>query len=178
MTTLKSEATASLPNNTSGEISPTDVRTTILDLMDTVTPGYASNQVVTPAAVAVTTTPSDFTAWDTTRIDTEEFSTNLTTGIVTMNGDFTIDFSASFTVEFGTNVDLLIESVFSGDAVKYTSTRSGGGVGKPGSMSLSGIYVATPGSTIKIQVSTDTNETVTFSDCIWTIKLVPLINDP
>ena len=80
---LLAQADANLPDNTTGLIDPSDVRTIIKDFLDTISPAYGAIRRV-GGTMAVTASPAPITTYTTNVTATAGFYTNnLTNGTVT-----------------------------------------------------------------------------------------------
>lgn len=180
MTTLKAEAAANLPDNTTGDISPSDVRGAVLDFMDTMTPGYAGMTIDPPVLdVDFTTTPQDIVEWNNIVIVTSEFAANTTTGVITSNVDCVWSFTVNLSIIFSSSDVMTFQSVFSGSPFQYKATVVGEGGGDPINFNFGGIYDGTAGDTLKIEAFNDSGSaTIDFEQGGFIVQLVPLINEP
>lgn len=180
MTTLKAEFQAKMPDNQVGAISPADVRTSVLDFADTVTPGYGATIINPPVNdVDFTTTPSDLTVWNSTVIQTADFTVNNTTGIITGNVACVWDWQVNLSIIFSSADVMTFQTVFSGSTFQYKADVVGEGSGDPLNLNFGGIYDGDVGDTLKIQAFVDSGSaTLDFLSGGFIVRYVPLINDP
>lgn len=180
MTTLRAEMVAKLPDNQSGQISPEDVRSSLTDFVDSMTPGYGATIINPPVNdVDFTTTPSDLTVWNSTVIQTPEFTVNNTTGVITGNVACVWEFQVNLSVIFSSSDVMTFQTVFSGSTFQYKADIVGEGSGDPLNLNFSGIYDGNVGDTLKIQGFNDSGSaTLDFLSGGFIVSLRPLINDP
>ena len=180
MTTLLADAAAKLPDNQVGAISPADVRSTITDFMDTMTPGYGATIISPPVNdVDFTTTPSDLTVWNNTVIQTPEFTVDNSTGIITGNVACVWEWQVNLSVIFSSSDVMTFQTVFSGSTFQYKADIVGEGSGDPLNLNFGGIYDGDVGDTLKIQGFNDSGSaTLDFLSGGFIVSLRPLINDP
>jgi hypothetical protein len=129
---LRTEADALLPDNTTGEISPADVRGVIKDIIDTFSPGYGilATETLTMAALGLTPRAIPYTE---TLALTPEYTAVLGTGAVTRLAQGLpttvnrISFSADVAAPTG---DEIVVSLFrDGIDIPGGTTCSGQGIG-------------------------------------------------
>lgn len=179
MTTLKTECAAAFPDNVSGEISPADLRTFLLDFLDTMTNGYCVTPI-NPQTLNLTTTPQDLGDWGAPGILTPEYSFDQLTGIVTANDDFIINFTLQLDMQFGTQRFVTVRSNFSGSGTPgvYKGRVEGAGDNDPAYLSFSGKFDGTQGETLKFTIESDGTDEVDIVDGFLLMDLGSLINEP
>lgn len=178
-TDLVNQNASLLPDNTTGQISPSDVRTCVSDLTDTVQPAYAVLSIGTPQAISVGETIQDFTLWDTNVITTSEFSSNLTTGVITANIPMVVDFQVNLTFQVGTSENLRVSCSDSSGVLPYVNRAQGQGSGDPAYVAIGGIYDATAitPNEFKVRIENESGtSTYTFTEGVVALKYVPRLN--
>lgn len=181
MSELRADAELKFPDNTTGEISPADLRSWALDFLDSMTPGYGILTLDTPGAMQTfTTTPSIVTAYDTPFLATEPFTADPATGIFTAVGSVVADLSVNASVQFAQGRELLLKLYKNGTAVPYAVESNGEGLGSPINMFASGIVEVAPGDTLDVRGSMDggAGTDVTFAELVFIARAVPLRDTP
>jgi len=175
--TLSSNIATLLPDNTTGEISPADVRAVATDLADTFRPAAHALLRPTPAAQALTTTDATLTVFDTARGVGE-------TGIVIPNianstleaalvGAYRADFTA--TLEGPNNDDVVLSLYRNAVATGIAGEISLRGASNPVALTFS-FYTTTAAVnavyTISARLRTGSSN-VTFSNVGFALSWVP-----
>jgi hypothetical protein len=152
---LLAQADTALADNTTGDITPSDIRTLIKDFLDTISPAYgaiactsstetlsATPQVIAPFTSALAAAAGYYT-------------TNLTNGAVTRliqtagiagATDFTI---ASGSVSGANNANVLVELYKNGAPTGYRCSVTCTGAGDAQGFNIAGLtYTASPGDAV------------------------------
>src|SRR5512139_1714072 len=84
MNELLAQADATIEDNTTGNITPSDVRNLIKDLIDTLSPAYGAIGITTPVVFPLTATPTALVPFDTNLANVaSHYTNNLAAGQVT-----------------------------------------------------------------------------------------------
>lgn len=163
MNELLAQADATIEDNTSGAISPSDVRAIIKDLIDTISPAYGAIGITTPVAFTLSATPTTLTPFDTNLANvpshyTNNLSAGTVTRLVTTAGiagatDFVI---IDGNVE-GPNGDLVTIALYkNGNPTPYTTSLQTTGAGEPVGFNLSALsYTSGADAVYEMRVSGD-----------------------
>ena len=109
MTMIRADAELKFPDNTTGEISPADLRSWALDLVDTMTPGYGVLAIGNPPLVQnIGVAAEVVTAYDTVILETEPFTVNQANGTVQALVDIVADISVNLSAEFAQGRELIL----------------------------------------------------------------------
>lgn len=145
MAELRAQADATLPDNTTQEISPGDVRAMFKDFLDTVAPAYGVIRMTTltrtlsPTSVALAPFSESLYA------DTGYYTTNLSLGAVTRQiasasiagaTDFLI---ASGSVSGANNANVVVEIWKNGVLTAYSTSVTCSGAGDDQAFNIAGI---------------------------------------
>ena len=175
-TQLVAQANTTLEDNTSGSITPADVRTMILNMLGTMQPYYAAMNIgTTPVAFSATTTYVTLPYESIYTVTTPAWSASIT-------GTATRLDAATTRVTFTTDVTLAANRVVDyalfkdGVITTWVQSQQGTGAGVPISISFSAITTsATPNTVYTVRVKTDAATALTHYNTTFVLENVPLI---
>jgi len=175
---LLAQADANLPDNTTGQISPADVRNLIKDFLDTMSPAYgviqcsSSVEALTATAAAI----SPFTAI--LAATAGFFTANLTAGSVTreLNGiaGASVRFTVNGDVAGANNTAVTVEVYKNGAPTGFRTTVATRGAANPVSFNIAGLTYNDTNATYDVRALTDTNGSYTFSNVVLLCEDVPV----
>jgi len=162
MNELLAQADATIEDNTTGNITPSDVRSLIKDLIDTLSPAYGAIGITTPVVFPLTATPTALVPFDTNLANVpSHYTNNLTAGQVTRlvtsaglagGADFVI---IDGNVE-GPNGDLVTVALYkNGNPTPYTTSVMTTGAGEPIGFNLAALAYTDVDATYEVRVSGD-----------------------
>lgn len=176
MEELRNQANTDFADNSSGQISAADLRNFCVDMVDTMSPGYAVLGLSTSADEDVPATPPVvITAFDTAVLDTEPFTLNLGAGTITSQANVTADLSVDVTCSFAGARQLKLQLYRNGASTPYAAERDGEGASSPVIMSLGGVIEANIGDVFDLRGNMDqtTSTTVQFTELVFTARAIP-----
>jgi hypothetical protein len=158
---LLAQADATIEDNTTGNITPSDVRTLIKDFLDTMSPAYGAINApgITQVLSATPTSLKPFTA--TVAVTPSHFTTNLALGQVTrLVTSAGIAGATNFIIIDGNvegpNGDLVTVELFkNGAPVGYSTSVSCTGAGEPVGFNLAAIDYTTSDTFYEVRVRGD-----------------------
>jgi hypothetical protein len=173
---LTNQANATLPDNSTGLITPAAVRNMILDFLDTVRPSYAAINITSGVSKAVTTTYSTFTWTNTIAAQSPDWTVSLASGTCQRSGGpattritFNIDVVAPNNSI--TSFALFINGVEKPWAVSNTSTSST----DTQSFALTALsYDTDPTIQYQIQVKSTVSGNLVLSNAVMVCENVPV----
>jgi hypothetical protein len=173
---LLAQAAATLPDNTTQDISAADVRQMFVDFIDTVAPAYGAIQLVSQAIVT-SATPAVLAPFTTQVIAQPGYSTNLTNGTVTREllgvAGGTDQIYCSGSVEGNNNSVVTVTLYRNGAPLAFKSTATCRGAGNLVSFSLTGITYTDVDGVYDVRVTGDTG-THTFHDVNFIVQRQPV----
>jgi hypothetical protein len=176
---LQAEIAALLPDNTSGEISPADVRGVVTDIIDTFQPAGAGIYRTADASQALTTADTKLTVFDTTLTSFGESGV-----IIPSAANDTIDtlligvhtLSVNLQAEGGANDDLIVTVYRNGVPTAVAGEIALRGAGNKVEFTLSfPMQAPSPGPhefSLYVRLRSGTGN-VTFSNAIFTLTYIP-----
>lgn len=175
---LLAEADANLPDNTTGQISPADVRTLIKDFLDTVSPAYGVISA-TSSVEALTATPAVISPFTAILAATAGyFTANLTNGSVTrpLNGiaGASVRLTANGDVAGANNTAVTVTLYKNGAATPFKTTVATRGAANPVSFNIAGLTYNDTDAVYDLRAATDTNGSYTFSNVLLLCEDVPV----
>jgi len=173
---LRSQTNGTINDNTVGDISPLEVRTLILDILNAIQPAYGVLSLVGPAAQTAGITPAvvmnfssvtDSDATQTTSVASPGRITRSERG--TSVATFTTDFEAA-------NGRFVTFSLYkNGVLTPWRVTGNGGGAGNPVAVSLTAIDYADPAAFYDIRITAELAATVvTLSNAAFVLRIDPV----
>ena len=162
MNELLAQADATIEDNTTGNITPSDVRSLIKDLIDTISPAYGAIGITTPVVFPLTATPAVLKPFDASLANVpSHYTNNLANGsvtrLVTSAGlagatDFVI---IDGNVE-GPNGDLVTIALYkNGSPTPYTTSVMTTGASEPIGFNLAALSYTAADAVYEIRVSGD-----------------------
>jgi hypothetical protein len=175
MAVLRSEAAAKFPDNVAEQISPADLRSWVLDAVDTFSPGYGILDLSTPPVVqSLTTVAAVITVFDAVFLETEPFTVDTVAGTITAQVPIVADVSFDGSVEFAGNREVTIEMYLDEILLPYSAVVDGEGPGNPLALSVDGIVEMAAGQAVTIRGRANDATDVSFNRVILTARAVPL----
>lgn len=152
---LEAQADATLEDNSTGSISPSDVRTMVKDFLNAIRPAYGVLQKTAPSTQVIGLTPV-IMQW-TAAQDSDPLQTNSSAAIGritrTERGTSTINFTADLECQNGRFVTFTLFK--NGVATTWRVTGNGGGTGNPIAVALAAVDYADPAAYYEIFVSAE-----------------------
>ena len=147
MLELLAQADATLPDNTTQEITAADVRNMIKDFIDSVTPGYGVVQIVSQALTLNATTPTPLAPASSTNTTPTIFAASAAQGSVqrTLNGvaGSTIQIIASGDISGNNGNEVTVRLFQDGNPTNFVQTVSTTGAANNNGFNIAAIvYVA------------------------------------
>ena len=175
ITELEAQATTDLPDNTSGAISPADVRQMFIDFLNAIRPAYGTLQKTTPQAISLGLTPVAFPY--TTQNDSDPNQTNSSpaNGQIARlaRGTSTINFTMDFECTAGRFVTFTLFK--NGVATLWRTTSNGGGAGNPVGVAITAVDYADPAATYEVRASAEVAATnTTLSNGAFILSVDPV----
>jgi len=180
MLELLAQADATLPDNTTQEISAGDVRQIIKDFVDSVTPGYGAIQVTTPVVLNLTTTPQVIAPFDAIVTATPGFFTaNLSAGSVTraLGGvaGSTLLFAVSGFLSGPNNADTIIRLFKNGAPTSFVVGASSSGAANTTAFNLAAFDYTDVDATYDLRASVPAGTaTITFDEIVLIAQTNPV----
>ncbi len=176
MVELLATITANFPNNTTGEISPTDLRQFCTDFVDTVTPAYGILAITAPMAQVVGVTDQVLPWLSEYLVQAPEFTTTPATGIVRRTQNIVVnDIKINIDVEMATNRECLGTLYANGVATIWRGKVSGNGPGRPAVLSIEATNYSAVPVDYQLRVQCDQAGTpVTFSNGVFLVEAIPV----
>jgi hypothetical protein len=166
---LVGQSEAALPDNTSGAISPADVRTMIRDFLDTVTPTYGGLQIVSRPQ-ALNTTPANLIFQSAIASFPPEWAADPVAGtlvrvpgVPVLNARFTVNGDVIGAQGEEVTVALYANDVFTG----WASTVTAQGPTNRGTFSFSAIQDIKEATTFALKVSSSKVVNFTFENVLF-----------
>jgi hypothetical protein len=140
MIDLTAQMEALLADNADNQISAANVRTTLGDFIDTMTPAYSFIQLAVPAPFLLTTTPIPFDIWDTILFDTpNEYTAELAVGSVKIVDPSVSRFTMLLDFEANQNDQLKAQIYVNGNPTAYSSQVIAEGANDSAQLTLNGL---------------------------------------
>lgn len=177
MSDLKLQAANDLLDNTSGQISPADVRNMIADFLDTLTPAYGAMTIGSGAGIALTLgTTAVILPWEAISSDTTaEYTCVTATGTISRAGQSAARVSANTEVYCPAGKYVTAQLYNGGVALPWRCTVVGQGATKPININLPAVLRSVVIS-LQVMVSADAaNTAVTFKNGMFYVASVPVI---
>ena len=173
---LLAEMNVLLADNTSGAITPEDLRTVIGDFIDTMTPAYAV--LTTDAGVLKTFGVTDsLLTWTSVSIaQSPEYLADAATGKITRDQPVATNrISVNMDVELAANREILCTLYKNGAPTTWRAKASGSGTGRPAVLSLEALdYNAGPVE-YQLYCQCDTAGTqVTVANAVFVASAIPV----
>lgn len=172
---LVAQADATIEDNTTGNVTPADVRELIKDFLNAVRPayGYLSKPGASPQVFGLTAVKL---AW-TTGFDSDatETTSNATNGSIarTERGACTITFNAD--IEAAANRFITFTLYKDGLATPWRITGNGAGSGNPVAVGFTAIDYADPAATYEIWATAEINGvTVNVGNAALVLQVLPV----
>jgi hypothetical protein len=178
---LLAQADTTLADNTTGDITASDVRTLIKDFLDTMSPAYGAIRL-TSQVIALTGTPQTLAPFaSVVAANAGYYTANLVPGNVTrLIASASLAGATDFVIIDGNvegpNGDLVTISLYKNGAVTaYTTSVTTTGAGEPVGFNLAAIsYTAAPGDAVyEVRVSGDAGNK-TFSNTTLLCQAQPV----
>ena len=176
-TALLAQAAATLPDNTTGEISPADVRQMFTDMLDTLRPAYG---VLATSLAGITKTvniaPLSLAWTDIARMDTPEYVISAANGSIGRPGQSCSNRIVCSVDVYGGAGKLVTGTLFNkGTATGYKTSIVCGGPTKPETLLIAGVVTAVTDPLFQIFVNTDTDGvSFTFKDGTFSVENIPM----
>lgn len=170
------EVTILLADNTTGDITPADVRTVFTDILEIIQPSYGVLEIPTPSTVVKTVELADSPlVW------TASLVGGVTQYTTADNSVISCDKSASSRIDLTMNIEgpngrLVIATLYkNGVATPLVASGNTLGAGKPVSLNFSGIQYSDGVTTYELRVKADVAGTsVTFSNSVLLLSNLPV----
>jgi hypothetical protein len=175
ITELEAELPIFFPDNTSGEITPQDVRSFFSDFLGAVRPAYGYITKALGSAQTVGTVPSNMLWTGQYDSSANETVSNFSSGTVTRTerGNSVITFTTDFEAPNGRFVTFTLFK--DGAATTWRVTGNGGGNGNPVGISLSAVDYCDPAAVFSIAVSAEVDGTsVNISNAALIVSVQPV----
>jgi hypothetical protein len=175
---LLAQADATLEDNTTGNITPADVRNLIKDFLDTMSPAYGVI-TCTSSVEALTATPAVISPFTSILAATVGyFTANLTAGSVTraLNGiaGASVRFTLNGDVAGANNTAVTISIYKNGAPTGFQTTVATRGAANPVSFNIAGLTYNDTDAVYDVRAITDTNGSYTFSNVVLLCEDVPV----
>jgi hypothetical protein len=175
MNELLTEATTTLADNTTGEISAADVRFMFENFINAIKPAYGYLSKPVTGAVLVGTTPIALAYSSAYDSDATQTTGSAPLGTITRaeKGSSSFTFSASVDCQAGRIVTFILYK--DNNPLTWSASATGGGTGKPIAVTFSGIDFSDPAGVYDVRVVCDTaNTTVNIGNVAFVLKVDPV----
>ena len=173
---LTAEIATLFADNTSGAITPADLREFCTDFVDTMTPAYGVLSIPGPLGATVGLT-DQLMVWSSTYIaQSPEYTTDPATGKITRAQTVTSNrIVVNIDVELAANRELTATLYKNGAPTTWRAKCSGSGTGRPAILSLEAIDYSDVAADYQLYVQADAAGTaVTYSNGIFVVSAVPV----
>lgn len=177
MVELQTEITSLFPDNTTGLITPANLRQFCSDFVTSMTPAYGVLQINTTKVQQFNITPATVMVWDiVSTVTAPPYTGDAATGKITRSdGVCTNQISFNVDVELANGRIVYATLYKNGVATPWRATATGRGAGNPSILSFEAIdYSAVP---VDYQVfcNTDANTiSVTFTNGVFMARALPV----
>lgn len=174
---LLAQADATIEDNTTGQISPADVRTLIKDFLDTMSPAYGVIQC-SSSVEALTATPAPIAPFTASLAATAGyFTANLTAGSVTraLNGiaGASVRLTINGEVTGANNTAVTVTLYKNGAPTPFKTTVATRGA-NPVAFNIAGLTYNDTDAVYDLRATTDTTGSYTFSNVLMLCEDVPV----
>jgi hypothetical protein len=172
---LKSDIATLFADNTVGDITPIDLRTFLVDYIDSISPAYGA-MGITSLARTLHQTFSEMD-WETQIAATlPEFTCNTSTGKITRNDPKTtnrIEFNMD--IEAANNTTIYAALYVNGVITPFTTSCTGRGANNPVVMNFTGLHYSDGPAVYDVRVKAEVNNSaVTFLNGVFIVEAVPV----
>jgi hypothetical protein len=176
---LLAQADATLPDNTTQEISAADVRQMVKDIVDTMSPGYGVGRIVT-ASIPLTLTPTKITPFASSDTTTGYFTANAAQGTLTRTlggvAGSTVQTIASGQIAGNNGNEVTVTLFINGTATPFRQTVTTSGSSNRIGFNIAGLsYVGPADAVFELRASAPSG-TYTFEDVIFIVQAQPVRN--
>lgn len=177
MVELQAEITSLFVDNTTGSITPAQLRQFCSDFVTSMTPAYGGLAITGPLIQTFNNAPAVTTVWQNELTATApEYTTTPATGTVTRSdGVCTNQITLNIDVELTVNRVIYATLYKNGVATAFRASATGRGAGNPSILSFDAIdYSAVPAN-YQIWCNTDASNTpVTFTNGVFLVRALPV----
>ena len=159
---LEAQANADLPDNTTGVISPADVRNMFLDFLNAIRPAYGVCQKTAPETVNLGLTPAAIIDTTASSSDINQLTASAATGAISRSERGTATINFTMDVECATNRFITATLFKDGVATTWRITVNGAGTGNPVGMAFTAVDYADPAATYDVRLSAETAGVITI----------------
>lgn len=173
---LIAQANADIPDNTTGLVSPADIRNLIIDFLNAIAPTYSYLSIPTGTLTQTLNIAPALMIFNTAfNGDPSQMVAAVPASTVVRNerGTVTVNFTADFECTNGRFVTFTLYK--NGVATTWRVTGNGGGAGNPIGIALTAVDYADPAATYAIYASCEVNGTVvTLSNAAMIVAIDPV----
>ena len=173
---LQAELTTLIADNTSGLITPANLRQMIGDFIQTMTPAYAvlSSLAATVRLANITPAALPWLVEDIAQLP--EFTTNIATGIIRRDESIaSTHVSVNLDIEGPNNTLIVAELYANGVPTNWRAAANCLGAGRPVVLSLEAIHYSAVPVNYQIYVRSDVNGvSITFSNGVFLCSVLPV----
>lgn len=162
LSVIRSDIETLFPDNSSGEITASDVRLFLNKLVDNMQfEGGGLRQVTPISGQTVGVTPQKITGLSQSVVIGDAISVDVTTNTITVQYDGVYSLSGNLSLEYATNVLLSVYPSINGVKSGIESASLGSGINKPIQIALpAGEIVLSTGDTFELYGNTDSSTSV------------------
>jgi len=175
---LLAQADATIEDNVTGAITPSDVRAMIKDFLDTMSPSYGAIGKNVAQSIALSATPAVITTFQTNAAPVvSEFVSNLAAGTIARSllgvAGATTRFTISGTVTGPQNNDVTVTVYKNGAPTPFACSVSIPTNGDTVSFNISGLDTVSADCTYDLRAVATSNAGYTFNNVIFICENVP-----
>ena len=152
---LTTQSNASFPDNNTGAITPSLLRTMFNDFLNAIRPAYGVCQKTSPQTVNLGTTPASIQYTTASDSDINQTNSSAATGTITRSERGTATINFTMDIECAANRFITATLFKNAVATAWRTTMNGAGAGNPVGMSLTAVDYADPAATYEIRMSAE-----------------------
>jgi hypothetical protein len=178
---LLAQAAATLEDNTTGNITPADVRGMVTDFLDSFAPAYGVLQTVTPFTVTAQLVDGAALPFDTVYIaNAPEWVANAAGGTVQRaDSPNTSQITVQLTLETNNGRQVTATVYRDGVPTAFSASVTGAGAGNPVGLNIFVVSTSSAAATYDVRLRSDVAATsVTINSAIFIGQAVPLRGTP
>lgn len=162
ITELEAQANATIEDNSTGSVSPADVRAMFKDFLNAIRPAYGVLQKTAPQTVTLGTAALPISYTSQNDSDVGETNSSPANGTITRSerGTSTINFTMD--IECVANRFITATLYKDNAATPWRTTMNGAGAGNPVGMSLTAIDYADPAAVYDVRLSAEQDNVSTI----------------
>lgn len=172
---LLTAADNTLPDNSTGEISPADVRDLIKDFLDTMAPAYAALSISSAIAQAVTVSDTVMVFSAVRVAQAPEWTAAVPASTITNSAPNVTRVTFNVDILAATNRTLTFTLYANGVATPWTVSNQGDGTGNPQAVSMTAIHdgSADASTVYTMRVRADANASPSFENAVFVCENLP-----